>query len=242
MAVDQAVTRIRGTLGTTVKLLIDRSGTGATMEFSITRALIKVPTVSWSKKTGDIAYLRIHNFFGNVEGDYVNAVKEIKAGGMSKIILDLRGNPGGLLNASITIAADFIPSGKLIVSADFGAGKQRSDFTSPGGGALEDTKIVVLVDGASASASEILAGALKDSRNITLVGETTFGKGTVQELIQLAGGTLLKLTTAEWIRPSGVSINKHGITPDIIVPMTLEDKQAGRDPQLDKAISVLQGM
>lgn len=239
LAVEEAVTRIRGTIGTTVKLLIDRSGTGATLEFSITRALIKVPTVSWSKKTGDVAYIRIFNFFGNVEGDFTSAVKEIQATGMNKIVLDLRGNPGGLLNASINIAAQFVPQGKLIVSADFGEGKQRSDFISPGGGLLENAQVVVLVDGASASASEIVAGALRDSRNITLVGETTFGKGTVQEVIQLSGGTTLKLTTAQWIRPSGKSFEGHGIDPDIAISITPEDKAAGRDPQLDKALLVL---
>lgn len=242
MAVDQAVTHIRGTIGTAVKLIIDRSGVGATIEYSITRALIKVPTVSWSKKTNDIAYLRIHNFFGNVEGDFVQAVNEIKTGGMTKMVLDLRANPGGLLNASINIAASFIAKDKLIVSADFGAGKQRSEFISPGDGMLENMQIVVLIDGASASAAEILAGALKDSRGATLIGETSFGKGTVQELIQLSGGTLLKLTTAQWIRPSGQPIDQHGIDPDIVVPMTLEDKNVGRDPQLDKALSVLQGI
>lgn len=236
MAVDQAVARIRGTVGTVVKLVIERSGMSAPMEFSITRALIKVPTVSWSKKTNDIAYLRIHNFFGNVEGDFVQAVNEIKTGGMTKIVLDLRGNPGGLLNASINIAASFIPKDKLIVSADFGAGKQRSEFISPGGGMLENMQVVVLIDGASASAAEIVAGALRDSRGVTLVGETSFGKGTVQELIQLSGGTLLKLTTAQWIRPSGKPIDEHGIDPDIVVPMTLEEKASGRDPQLDKAL------
>lgn len=242
MTVEDAVTRIRGQKGTEVKLLIERIGADALMEFRIVRETIKVPTVAWSRKTNDIAYIKIHNFFGNVESDFNQALKDARASGVRKIIIDLRDNPGGLLDASINIAAQFVPKGKIIVSADFGAGKDKSEFISPGGGIAENMAVVVLINGGSASASEIFAGALKDSKGATLIGERSFGKGTIQEVIRLAGGTTMKITTAQWLRPSGEAFEEHGIDPDIAIVLTDEDRQAGRDPQLDKAISVLQGM
>ncbi len=242
MTVEDAVTHIRGEKGTEVKLLIERLGTDALLEFRIVRETIKVPTIKWSKKTNDIAYIKIHNFFGGVEYDFINALKEAQADGAKKLIIDLRDNPGGLLDASINIAAQFVPKGKIIVSADFGAGKDKNEFISPGGGIAENMAVVVLINGGSASASEILAGALKDSKGATLIGEKSFGKGTIQEVIRLAGGTTMKITTAQWLRPSGKAFEEHGIDPDIVLPLTDEDRQAGRDPQLDKALSVLQGM
>lgn len=242
MTVEDAVTRIRGEKGTEVKLLIERIGTDALIEFRIVREVIKVPTILWSKKTNDIAYIKIHNFFGEVESDFIKALKEARAGGASKLIIDLRDNPGGLLDASINIAAQFVPKGKIIVSADFGAGKDKSEFISPGNGSGENMPIVVLINGGSASASEILAGALKDSKGATLIGEKSFGKGTIQEVIRLAGSTTMKITTAQWLRPSGKAFEEHGIDPDVVLPLTDADRQAGRDPQLDKALSVLQGL
>ncbi|MEK7494223.1 MAG: S41 family peptidase, partial [Patescibacteria group bacterium] len=242
MTVEDAVTRIRGEKGKEVKLLIERVGTDALIEFRIIREIIKVPTVKWSKKTNDIAYIKIHNFFGSVESDFAQALKEIQADGTRKLVIDLRDNPGGLLDASINIAAQFIPKGKVIVSADFGVGKDKSEFISPGGGPAENMAVVVLINGGSASASEILAGALKDSKGATLIGEKSFGKGTIQEVIRLSGGTTMKITTAQWLRPSGKAFEEHGIDPDVAIILTDEDRQAGRDPQLDKALSILQGM
>lgn len=241
LTVEQAVIRIRGPKGVSVRLTIERAGEAAMREISIVRELVRVPTIEWTKKTNDIAYVRILNFFGDVEKDFINAVKEVQAGGMRKIILDVRGNPGGLLDASISIASQFIPKGSVVVSADFGEGKGKSDFNSTGG-ILEKTPVVVLMNSGSASASEILAGALKDARNATLVGERTFGKGTIQELLRLPGGGLMKITTAQWLRPSGKPIDEHGIDPDNEVLLTDEDKTAGRDPQLDQALRVIQAI
>ncbi|MCR4322675.1 MAG: S41 family peptidase [Candidatus Azambacteria bacterium] len=242
MTVEEAVTRIRGEKGAEVKLLIERAGTDTLLEFRIVRETIKVPTIQWSKKTNDIAYIKIHNFFGAVENDFVNAVKEAQAGEATKLIIDLRDNPGGLLDASINIAAQFVPKGKIIVSADFGEGKNKNEFISPGGGIAENMAVVVLINGGSASASEILAGALKDSKGATLIGEKSFGKGTIQEVIRLPGGTTMKITTAQWLRPSGKAFEEHGIDADIVLERTDEDRQSGRDPQLDRALNVLQGM
>lgn len=242
MTVEDAVTRIRGEKGTKVILLMAREGQDALIEFTVTRDLVKVATVEWSRKTNEVFYIKINNFFGNVETDFANAVKEAQAGGMKKLVLDVRNNPGGLLDASISIASQFIPKGKLVVSADFGAGKHKDDFTSYGGGALEKMPVVVLINGGSASAAEILAGALKDTRDISLVGEKTFGKGTIQEVNRLAGGASLKVTVAQWLRPSGNPIDGHGIDPDSAVSFTDEDKNAGRDPQLEKALQIAQSL
>ncbi len=225
-----------------VTLTIEREGQANVLTVTVVRGLIKVPTIEWSKKTGDIFYVKIHSFFGNVEQDFLNAVAQAKLDGMRKLILDLRNNPGGLLDDSINIAAQFIPKGKLIVTADFGPGKEKQEFVSPGGGVLEAMPTVVLVNGGSASASEIVAGALKDSRGIALVGERTFGKGTIQELVQLAGGASLKITAAQWVRPSGKPIGEDGIEPDVAVELTDADRQAGRDPQLDRALQIIQAL
>lgn len=241
MTLEDAVSNIRGQESTSVKLLIERNGLAKPTEFNIIRGIIKVQTIEWSKKTNDTAYLKMHNFFGTVENDFATAEKEMLADGVKKIILDLRNNPGGLLGASINIANEFIPKGKLIVSQDFGNGKAKDDFYSSGG-SLEKIPVVVLVNQGSASASEILAGALKDSKGALLIGEKTFGKGSVQEVLQLNSGATLKVTVASWIRPSGKSIDKEGIEPDIVVEITDADHSASRDPQLDRALSVLQGM
>ncbi|MBI3685225.1 S41 family peptidase [Candidatus Azambacteria bacterium] len=242
MTVEDAVARIRGEKGTKVTLTIERSGQDVLLEFVIERALVKVATVEWSRKTGDIFYIKINNFFGEVEMDFVKAAKEAQAQGMKKLVLDMRNNPGGLLDASINIASEFIPKGNLVVSADFGEGKNKEEFASYGGGVLEKMPIVVLVNGGSASASEILAGALKDSRNAVLIGEKTFGKGTIQEVLRIPGGSSLKVTIAQWLRPSGKPIDGLGIDPDIAVELTDQDRVAGRDPQLDKALQVAQGL
>ncbi len=238
MTLEDAVSNIRGIKGTVVELLIGREGAANTIEFKITRETIKVPTLEWSKKTNDTAYLKIHNFFGSIEYDFVVAEKEMLDAGVKKIILDMRNNPGGLLGAAINISGEFIQKGKLIVSQDFGSGKSKNDFYSPGGN-LVNMPMVVLINGGSASASEIVAGALKDSAGARLVGETTFGKGSVQEVLQLANGSSLKVTVASWIRPSGKSIDKEGIEPDIAIEITESDRLSGRDPQMDRALEVI---
>lgn len=240
MTVEDAVTKIRGTLGTPVTLTIERAGTGTLLEFTITRATITVSSVVWSKKSDLVAYIHIQNFFGNVETDFYKAVRDAQKQGATKFIIDLRGNPGGLLGAAINIAEQFIPAGKPIVFEDYGTGKKKDEFDSYGGGLLEKSPVVVLVDGGSASASEILAGALKDSRGITLIGEKTFGKGSVQEVIQLRNGASVKVTVAKWLTPSGATIDQQGIEPDVKIQLTDADREAGRDPQLDKAMELIQ--
>jgi len=242
MTLEGAVIKIRGEVGVDVTLLIDREGFAAPRPFTIKRAVITIPSVDWSKKTNDIAYIKIYNFFGSTENDFRTAVEEAIQDGMKKLILDLRDNPGGLLQSSINIAAEFIPDGDLIVVQDFGSQKGKREIRSIPGGLLEQIPTVVLINEGSASASEIVAGALKDSRNITLIGEKTFGKGTVQEVLRISGGATLKITVARWLRPSGKVIEEAGIEPDIKVELTELDRSSGIDPQLDKAIEVVRAL
>lgn len=242
MNLDEATSRIRGEQGTKVKLTIQRSGVNNPLEFIIQRDLVTITSVELSQKTNETYVIKINNFFGSVEEDFAQAVQTAQNGGMRRLILDLRNDPGGLLNASVDIASQFIPKGKLVVSADFGTGKTKEDIMSSGGGSLEKIPLVVVVNGGSASASEILAGALRDSRGTTLVGEKTFGKGSVQQVFQFAGGAEAKVTIAHWLTPSGQSIDKMGITPDVVVPLTDGDSSAGRDPQLDRAMQIVQGL
>ena len=159
--------------------------------------------------------------------------------GAKKIVLDLRDNPGGFLDSAIEMASYFTPKGELVAIEDFGNGAERNEFRSEGYRYFDKTPVVVLINEGSASASEILAGALKDARNITLVGQKTFGKGSVQEVVDLPQNTSLKVTVARWLTPSGKSIQDAGIEPDIAVEMTAEDKDQNKDPQLDKALEMI---
>ncbi len=242
MTLDEVVIKIRGPIDTPVILIIERQGVTSLLEFTITRATITVSSVTWEKKTDIVAYVKIHNFFGDVEKNFTKAVVDARAQGATKLILDLRNNSGGLLDASINIATQFIPVGKAIMFEDFGAGKSRNQFNSFGGGTLEKTPTIVLINGGSASAAEILAGALQDSRGIKLVGEKTFGKGSVQEVVQLPQGASVKVTVAKWLTPSGKTIDEQGIEPDVKIELTDENRAANYDPQLDKALELISNM
>ncbi len=152
----------------------------------------------------------------------------------------MRGNPGGYLDAAVNIGSWFIEEGQTIVSEDFGSKEKPVYYRSHGPKIFgADEKLVVLVDGGSASASEILAGALKEHGVATLVGQRTFGKGSVQELLPVTDDTSLKVTVARWLTPNGVSISEHGLDPDVVVPYTQKDADAKKDPQLDKAVEIL---
>jgi len=152
--------------------------------------------------------------------------------------LDLRNNPGGYLEASVNLAGWFLEPGELVVAEEFGSGK-KEEFRANNSGFFKDSPIVVLINEGSASASEILAGALRDNRGIKLIGKKSFGKGTVQELERLRDGSSIKITVAHWLMPNGGLIEKNGIAPDYEVNITEEDVKAGRDPQLEKAMEVL---
>lgn len=237
LTLDEAVRRIRGLKGTKVSLQIFRNSEEKARTIDIIRDVIEIPSLSWEVKEGNIAYVQIFNFNSRVEGDFQKAVAEILASDTDRIILDLRNNPGGLLEASIDIAGYFLPAKSLIVSEE--ARDEKREHRSDGTGNLIKFPTIILINQGSASASEILAGALHDNRGIPLVGEKTFGKGSVQALEELRDGSTVKLTISRWFTPSGRSINDLGLEPDTKIELTEEDFEAERDPQLEKALEVI---
>jgi carboxyl-terminal processing protease len=238
MTVDDAVNVIRGPIGTKVTLTVMRTGWTKTQDFTITRANIQVPIVNFEMK-GNVAYISLEEFDQTADQLFYNALVKAMNNNAQGIVLDLRDDPGGYLNVAVDLAGYFLKPGSLVVS-EVGRSVATTTYTASGNGALDNFPMVILVNGGSASASEILAGALHDDRGIKLIGEKTFGKGTVQELENLSDGSSLKITVAHWVLPSGKIIDHEGIEPDYEVPLTATDTANKQDPQLDKAIQVLQ--
>ena len=243
--VDEAVDKIRGPKGTTVNLLVLHKSDTDPVKISVTRDTIDLPTLDTEVKTtsaGKVFVIRLYSFSATSPALFRNALQEFVDTKTDKLIIDLRGNPGGYLEASVDMASWFLPEGKVVVSEYYGASKDEEVHRSRGYDIFtEDLKLVVLVDGGSASASEILAGALSEHGRAKLVGEKTFGKGSVQELINVTDATALKVTVARWLTPNGNSISEKGIVPDFVVPITKEDVEKQRDPQMDKAMEMLNG-
>lgn len=235
---DEAVNLIRGPKGTTVRLLVMRDGWKEPKEIEIVRDKINIPVLKLEFKNSDIAYIRLYQFTENSPDEFDKAAKQVLKSNAKGVILDLRNNPGGYLEAAVNIAGWFLKSGNVVAIEDFGNG-QKTEYRSKGNGSLGDRPIIVLVNQGSASASEILAGALRDDKKSKLVGQKTFGKGSVQQLDNLANGASLKITIAKWLTPSGQSIMNEGLEPDIKVEITDDDASNGRDPQLDKALEML---
>ncbi len=235
------VARIRGEEGTKVKLKILHKGASKAIELTIERKQITVASMKVELiEDKSIALFRVNRFTDASYSAWVEEwdakVKEIKASGVKKVILDLRGNPGGYFDAAIYAADDILLGGYTISMQQDGNGK-IDKYESKDGGNLTNVKLVVLVDGGSASASEILSGALQQAKRATIVGEKTYGKGTAQNVLDLSDGSSLHITTLKWLLPNGDWLNKENpITPDVIVEFTDEDFVAGRDPQLIKAI------
>jgi carboxyl-terminal processing protease len=239
MTVDEAVKVIRGEKGTEVTLLIMREGWEEAREFTITRDLIKVPTIDYEMKEGKIAYIRFYSFNGNAVPEFYKASFNTLIKAPKGLILDLRNNSGGYLEVANNITGWFLERGDLITEEKFHSGESRK-FTANGNSAWGNIPVVILANGGSASASEILVGAVRHHHpDITVIGETTFGKGTVQEIETLSDGSEVKISVAEWLTPSGESINKNGIKPDIEVKITEEDIEKERDSQLEKALEVI---
>lgn len=236
MSINEAVGLIRGPKGTAVKLSVVHPNEDALKEISITRDDIKIPTVKWTLKKDKIAYLQLFNFGQTAPTEFRKAMLEILRSPADRVILDLRNNPGGFLEVSQEIAGWFLDSGSLVAIEDFGNGAKANEYKTDGNGVLKNIPVVVLVNEGSASASEILAGALRDDRGIKLIGTKSFGKGSVQELTNLAGGTSLKVTIAKWLTPSKKSIMNEGLEPDIKIELKKEDIDNMKDPQLEKAI------
>lgn len=240
MTVDSAIDLIRGPQGTPVTLTILRLGENQTRDIVVTRDNIQIPTIDTELRPDGIFVIKFYSFSENSASLFRDALIKFINSKSNKLVLDLRGNPGGYLDSAVNIGSWFINEGDTIVSENSMDGSKPKVYTSHGPRLFNDKlKFVVLVDGGSASASEILAGALQEHGIATLVGEKTFGKGSVQELIKITDDTSLKVTVANWYTPNGISISLQGLEPDIKVPFTQQDYDAKKDPQMDKAVEIL---
>jgi carboxyl-terminal processing protease len=236
LTLEQAVSMIRGPKGTKVRLTIYREGWEKEKEIEIVRDVIEVPSMRWEEKDG-IIYIKIYQFTQKASLDFARAAIEILKSPSRKIILDLRDNPGGYLEVAQDIAGWFLEKGKTVVIEEFANG-ERKEYKSEGPSYFSDYKIVVLINEGTASGAEILAGALRDNRGILLIGEKSFGKGSVQELESLREGSL-KITIAKWLTPSGKQISDVGLEPDEVVKMPEGEE---KDLQLERAIEILKSL
>ena len=235
-----AVELIRGPKGTDVTLTINRPNTNPAMDITITRDEITVPSTEWEVKEYDgksIGYISLNRFGNTTTEEVEDAVKELQTKNISGLIFDVRYNGGGYLDKAIDLSSMFLTKGK-VVSVARREGEPTHHYVT-GSPIAPDVPLVVLINAGSASASEILAGALQDNGRATVIGKTSFGKGTVQEVFELPGGTSVRITTAKWLTPNGKDLSKEGIHPDIDVERTQEQMQAEEDPQLDAALELL---
>lgn len=240
LSIDEAIKLIRGEKGTAVTLTIFQEDDKEPKEFKIIRDTINVPTLDSELRKDGIFVMKLYSFSANSQNLFKKAISEFLKSKSSKLILDLRGNPGGYLSASIDISSWFLPSGKIIVTENYGGNKKDKMHRSLGHNIFTDKmKMIILIDEGSASASEIVAGALHDYKIAELVGEKSYGKGSVQEVVNITPETILKITVAEWLTPNGTSISETGLTPDYKVEITDKDVEAKKDPQMDKAVQLL---
>lgn len=260
MKTEQAVRQIRGKKGTAVLFTIIRNGKRAPFEVSVIRDVITIPTIDTEvrnlpKKAGDTAtttaqenalrengvfVIKLYNFSSAAPQMFRDALRDFIVSRSNKLIIDLRGNPGGFLEVAVDLASFFLPAGEVVVTEDHGGNGENHVYRSHGYNVFnKNLKMAILVNAGSASASEILAGALREHGKAKLVGVKTFGKGSVQELVNVTPDTALKVTIARWLTPNGVSISKSGLTPDVEVQMTQDDIEKHRDPQMEKAIQLL---
>lgn len=234
----EAVEAIRGPRGTTVTLTLLRDDENEPIEVDIVRDSIDVPSIilTFVGEDESVAHMKILKFSSETRDEWNKAVADVvKKQGLQGVILDLRNNPGGFLQESVNLASEFLETGSLVVIEE-GADGGRSEFTTERIGRLKNIPTVVLINEGTASASEILAGALRDQRDIQLVGESSFGKGTIQEPIQINGGAGLHITIARWLTPSGYWVDEKGLEPDV----TLEDDpETSEDEQLQRAVELL---
>lgn len=242
MNIDEAVNRIRGEVGTEVVLTIYRKGEDDFQDITVVRDTITIPTIETKEVDGTFV-ISLFNFNALSEMKMQEALREYVKSGDRKLVLDLRGNPGGYLQSAVAIASYFLPAGKIVVQEGYGDDTTGDVYRSSGKNLREyaPEEMVVLVDEGSASAAEILSGALKEHGVATVIGDTTYGKGSVQELVDLPSGAFLKVTIARWYTPNGVSISDGGLDPDIFVERTPQQVVAGEDPQLDAALRWLSG-
>jgi carboxyl-terminal processing protease len=237
LSVTEAVTKIRGPVGTSVSLKLLR-GEGEQVDVEITREQITIPSVEWELLDDGIGYIKISRFGEDTTQLTRQAAGELRDQNARSIILDLRSNPGGLLDSSVQVSSLWLERGSVVLEEKRG-GNTIKTFTATGNAILQGIPTVVLVNQGSASASEIVAGALRDNNAATILGENTFGKGSVQSLENIPSGGVLKVTIARWFTPKGSNIDEEGLKPDKEVERTPEDIQNNRDPQKDAAIKHL---
>ncbi len=239
MSVDESVKYIRGEKGTKVIITVFRKDTPEAIPLTVTRGIISIPTID-EVNLGDTYLISLYNFNASSANLFHKALLNAKQQKKKNIIIDLRGNPGGYLESAVSIASEMLPEGTLIVTEDYGKTKKTVTHRSAGYETVSsDTKVVVLIDEGSASASEILAGALGDSNRAMIIGEKSFGKGLVQELMSVSQTTSIKITVADWITPSGAVISGKGITPMIVVSQEGQTKDPATDPTIQRALEFI---
>ena len=234
MTLDDAVKKIQGKAGTDVKLTIVR-GNQAPFEVTITREDLTIPSITWNMKGSDIGYIKISTFGDDTSSLIDTAATSLKNQGAKKVILDLRDNGGGYLTAGINVASEFLHKDATVLTLRKN-GKTFETDRANGNNKLIGLPTIVLINGGSASASEIVSGALHDNGAAKLLGEKSFGKGSAQDIDNFPDGSELKVTVAHWFTPDGININKTGLTPDYKVTLSESDYNASKDPQLDAAI------
>lgn len=240
MTIDDAVTVIRGEVGTPVTLTVAREGENEFLTIEIIRDSIEIPTLDSEMRDDGIFVLSLYNFGGTANREIRTALRTFNESGAEKLLIDLRGNPGGYLDVAVEMASWFLPVGKTIVTEDYGDPERAIVHRSKGYDIMKDSwRVAILVNEGSASASEIVAGALQEHNVAVLIGETTFGKGSVQELVDVTEDTALKITIARWLTPNGVSISNNGLVPDLEVAFSPEEFEAGIDTQFETAVQYL---
>jgi len=239
ITIDEAINWIRGPKGTEVVLTIYRDEWGEARDIKLIRDVIDVPAFKLELRDDKIAYLKIYQFSEKAGYEFPEIALQILNSDAQKIILDLRDNPGGYLEVAQEIASWFLEKGQVVAIEDFGGRQEQKFYLARDNARLVAYPVVILINKGSASGAEILAGALRDNRGIKLIGEKSFGKGSVQELVSLKNNSFLKITVANWLTPKGELITNKGLEPDIKVEMATADYEAGRDPQLEKAIEII---
>ena len=243
-SVEKAVKQIRGAKGTKVKLLLLREGTSEPLEKTLTRDTIDIPTLDTEIKSG-VYIIKLYSYTSQSPLLFRNAMRSFLESGSNKLIIDLRGNPGGYLDAAWDMTSWFLPMGKVIVTEDFGGKGENKIYRSKGYDVLNKYfgegkyKVAILVNSGSASAAEIMSGALQEHGVAKLVGLKTFGKGSVQELVSITPETSLKVTIARWLTPKGHNLSHDGLVPDYEVKISQKDVDAKIDPQMNKAVEIL---
>jgi carboxyl-terminal processing protease len=239
MSFDDIAALVRGQVGTPVTITVRHANQSDLVSFTITRQVIETPSVNWRILDGSpqIGYLAVERFTERTGDEVQGALKDLKQKGARQIVLDLRDNGGGLLPSAVDVASQFLSDGVVLYEKQ--KGKDEQMYQVKPGGLATDVPIVVLVNHATASASEIVAGALRDRGRAVLVGEQTYGKGSVQHIYDLNDGSSLHVTAAEWFTPNHHQLTGNGLQPDLATPRSDDDIAAGRDPQLDRAVTYL---